>query len=83
MLIYWKYFSLFFFSQSNCGQKIKIRRVLMNSPEIVTIGLIWDSEQSDNTQEVIRSLGPHLNLSTVSHASLNKTQGQLQLQNRD
>lgn len=55
----------------------------MNSPEIVTIGLIWDSEQSDNTQEVIRSLGPHLNLSTVSHASLNKTQGQLQLQNRD
>lgn len=50
---------------SNCGQKIKIRRVLMNSPEIVTIGLIWDSEQSDNTQEVIRSLGPHLNLSTL------------------
>lgn len=48
---------------SNCGQKIKIRRVLMNSPEIVTIGFVWDSEQSDLTEDVIRSLGPHLNLS--------------------
>ncbi|XP_051992126.1 inactive ubiquitin carboxyl-terminal hydrolase 53-like isoform X2 [Xyrauchen texanus] len=48
---------------SNCGQRIKIRRVLMNSPEIVTIGFVWDSEQSDLTEDVIRSLGPHLNLS--------------------
>uniref|UniRef100_A0AAY4DSC7 USP domain-containing protein n=1 Tax=Denticeps clupeoides TaxID=299321 RepID=A0AAY4DSC7_9TELE len=48
---------------SNCGQRIKIRRVLMNSPEIVTIGFVWDSEHSDLTEEVIRSLGPHLNLS--------------------
>ncbi|KAI1883446.1 hypothetical protein AGOR_G00231530 [Albula goreensis] len=48
---------------SNCGQRIRIRRVLMNSPEIVTIGFVWDSEQSDLTEDVIRSLGPHLNLS--------------------
>ncbi|XP_030636371.1 inactive ubiquitin carboxyl-terminal hydrolase 53 [Chanos chanos] len=48
---------------SNCGQRIKIRRVLMNSPEIVTIGFVWDSEQSDLTDDVIRALGPHLNLS--------------------
>ncbi|XP_039615672.1 inactive ubiquitin carboxyl-terminal hydrolase 53-like [Polypterus senegalus] len=48
---------------SNCGQKIKIRRVLMNSPEIVTIGLVWDTENSDLTDDVIRSLRPHLNLS--------------------
>ncbi|XP_036451936.1 LOW QUALITY PROTEIN: inactive ubiquitin carboxyl-terminal hydrolase 53 [Colossoma macropomum] len=48
---------------SNCGQRIKIRRVLMNSPEIVTIGFVWDSEQSDLTEDVIRSLGPHLSLS--------------------
>uniref|UniRef100_A0A8C7GKP2 Ubiquitin specific peptidase 53 n=1 Tax=Oncorhynchus kisutch TaxID=8019 RepID=A0A8C7GKP2_ONCKI len=48
---------------SNCGQRIKIRRVLMNSPEIVTIGFVWDSDQSDLTEDVIRSLGPHLNLS--------------------
>ncbi|XP_076144576.1 ubiquitin carboxyl-terminal hydrolase 53 [Alosa pseudoharengus] len=47
---------------SNCGQRIKIRRVLMNSPEIVTIGFVWDSEQSDLTEDVIRALGPHLSL---------------------
>ncbi|XP_029941963.1 inactive ubiquitin carboxyl-terminal hydrolase 53 isoform X2 [Salarias fasciatus] len=50
---------------SNCGQRIKIRRVLMNSPEIVTIGFVWDSDQSDLTEDVIRSLGPHLSLSTL------------------
>uniref|UniRef100_A0A8C6V5C8 USP domain-containing protein n=1 Tax=Neogobius melanostomus TaxID=47308 RepID=A0A8C6V5C8_9GOBI len=50
---------------NSCGQKIKIRRVLMNCPEIVIIGLIWDSEQSDQTQDVIHSLGPLLNLSTL------------------
>ncbi|XP_075399985.1 ubiquitin carboxyl-terminal hydrolase 53 isoform X2 [Tenrec ecaudatus] len=45
---------------SNCGQKIKIRRVLMNCPEIVTIGLVWDSEHSDLTEEVVRNLATHL-----------------------
>uniref|UniRef100_A0A8C7F087 Ubiquitin specific peptidase 53 n=1 Tax=Oncorhynchus kisutch TaxID=8019 RepID=A0A8C7F087_ONCKI len=66
---------------SNCGQRIKIRRVLMNSPEIVTIGFVWDSDQSDLTEDVIRSLGPHLNLSglfyrvTDEHAK----KGELQL----
>uniref|UniRef100_A0A1A8G8L6 Ubiquitin specific peptidase 53b n=2 Tax=Nothobranchius korthausae TaxID=1143690 RepID=A0A1A8G8L6_9TELE len=47
---------------SDCGQSIKIRRVLMNCPEIVTIGFVWDAEQSDLTDDVIRSIGPRLNL---------------------
>lgn len=51
--------------QSDCGQSIKIRRVLMNCPEIVTIGFVWDAEQSDLTDDVIRSLGPRLNLCGV------------------
>nr|XP_046236439.1 inactive ubiquitin carboxyl-terminal hydrolase 53 isoform X2 [Scatophagus argus] len=50
---------------SNCGQRIKIRRVLMNSPEIVTIGFVWDSDQSDLREDVIKSLGPHLSLSAL------------------
>lgn len=54
------------FLQSNCGQKIKIRRVLMNCPEIVTIGLVWDSEHSDLTSDVVRSLATHLSLPGVS-----------------
>lgn len=41
----------------NCGQMIQIRRVLMNCPEIVTIGLVWDSEHSDHREEVMRCLG--------------------------
>lgn len=51
--------------QSNCGQSIKIRRVLLNRPEIVTIGFVWDAEQSDLTDDVIRALGPRLNLCGV------------------
>ncbi|KAM5192814.1 ubiquitin carboxyl-terminal hydrolase 53 isoform 2-T2 [Mantella aurantiaca] len=47
---------------SNCGQKIKIRRVLMNRPEIVTIGLVWDSENSDLTEDVVRNLATQLYL---------------------
>ncbi|XP_034044023.1 inactive ubiquitin carboxyl-terminal hydrolase 53 isoform X2 [Thalassophryne amazonica] len=47
---------------SNCGQSIKIRRVLMNCPEIVIIGFVWDAEQSDLTDDVIRLLGPRLKL---------------------
>ncbi|XP_028932603.1 inactive ubiquitin carboxyl-terminal hydrolase 53 isoform X2 [Ornithorhynchus anatinus] len=47
---------------SNCGQKIKIRRVLMNCPEIVTIGLVWDSEHSDLTEDVMHHLATHLHL---------------------
>ncbi|XP_061101103.1 inactive ubiquitin carboxyl-terminal hydrolase 53 isoform X2 [Conger conger] len=48
---------------SNCGESIKIRRVLMNCPEILTIGFVWDAEQSDLTEDVVRTLAPHLNLS--------------------
>lgn len=61
----------FFPSQSRCGQRIGIRQVLMNSPEIVTIGFVWDSDQSDHTDNVIRSLGPHLSLSAVSRLETN------------
>lgn len=45
----------------------------MNCPEIVTIGFVWDAEQSDLTEDVIRSLGPNLNLSGVRDQSLSMT----------
>uniref|UniRef100_UPI00398F5EE2 ubiquitin carboxyl-terminal hydrolase 54-like isoform X2 n=1 Tax=Pristiophorus japonicus TaxID=55135 RepID=UPI00398F5EE2 len=47
---------------SNCGEKIRIRKVLMNSPEIITIGLVWDSDHSDLAEDVIHSLGTCLKL---------------------
>lgn len=66
---------------SNCGQRIRIRRVLMNSPEIVTIGFVWDSEQSDLTEDVIRFLGPHLSLSALFYRVTDEQakKGELQL----
>ncbi|RXM35790.1 Inactive ubiquitin carboxyl-terminal hydrolase 54 [Acipenser ruthenus] len=44
----------------NCP--LRIRRVLMNSPEIITIGLVWDSDHSDLAEDVIHSLGTCLRL---------------------
>ncbi|XP_035308189.1 inactive ubiquitin carboxyl-terminal hydrolase 54 isoform X12 [Cricetulus griseus] len=48
--------------QSNCGERIRIRRVLMNAPQIITIGLVWDSDHSDLAEDVIHSLGTCLKL---------------------
>ncbi|XP_028809873.1 inactive ubiquitin carboxyl-terminal hydrolase 54-like isoform X3 [Denticeps clupeoides] len=47
---------------SNCGEVLRIRRVLMNSPEIISIGLVWDSDHSDLAEDVIHSLGTCLRL---------------------
>lgn len=52
--------------QSNCGERIRIRRVLMNAPQIITIGLVWDSDHSDLAEDVIHSLGTCLKLGDVS-----------------
>ncbi|KAM8859140.1 inactive ubiquitin carboxyl-terminal hydrolase 54a isoform 2-T6 [Spinachia spinachia] len=47
---------------SKCGQQLRMARVLLNSPEIITIGLVWDSEQSDLAEDVIHTLGTCLRL---------------------
>ncbi|XP_038164230.1 inactive ubiquitin carboxyl-terminal hydrolase 54a isoform X1 [Cyprinodon tularosa] len=47
---------------SQCGQQLRMARVLLNSPEIITIGLVWDSEHSDLAEDVIHSLGTCLRL---------------------
>ncbi|XP_068575476.1 inactive ubiquitin carboxyl-terminal hydrolase 54a isoform X1 [Cebidichthys violaceus] len=47
---------------SQCGQQLRMARVLLNSPEIITIGLVWDSEHSDLAEDVIHTLGTCLRL---------------------
>ncbi|XP_029927085.1 inactive ubiquitin carboxyl-terminal hydrolase 54-like isoform X2 [Myripristis murdjan] len=47
---------------SECGQQLRMARVLLNSPEIITIGLVWDSENSDLAEDVIHTLGTCLRL---------------------
>lgn len=43
----------------------------MNSPEIVSIGLVWDSDHSDLAEDVIHSLGTCLRLGDVRGHTLN------------
>nr|XP_006814545.1 PREDICTED: inactive ubiquitin carboxyl-terminal hydrolase 54-like [Saccoglossus kowalevskii] len=52
---------------SNCGKTIQIKRSLVNCPEIVSIGLVWDSDQPsiDHIMDVIRSLGTTIRLPYV------------------
>ncbi|XP_071499767.1 uncharacterized protein [Diadema antillarum] len=44
---------------SSCGRQIKIRRILMNCPDVLSIGLIWDSDKPDveHISDVICNLG--------------------------
>lgn len=45
-------------------------RVLLNSPEIITIGLVWDSDHSDLAEDVIHTLGTCLRLGDVRENTL-------------
>ncbi|XP_072050435.1 LOW QUALITY PROTEIN: uncharacterized protein [Amphiura filiformis] len=49
---------------SECGKKVFIRRVLMNCPDVVGIGLVWDSDRPsvDHIMDVISCLGTTLRL---------------------
>ncbi|XP_038060447.1 uncharacterized protein LOC119731342 isoform X2 [Patiria miniata] len=49
---------------SECGKKINIRRVLMNCPDVVAIGLVWDSDrpEKDHIVDVIQCLGTSLRM---------------------
>ncbi|XP_077437639.1 inactive ubiquitin carboxyl-terminal hydrolase 54a isoform X2 [Vanacampus margaritifer] len=47
---------------SQCGQQLRMARILLNSPEIITIGLVWDSDHSNLAEDVIHTLGTCLRL---------------------
>ncbi|KAK7869980.1 hypothetical protein R5R35_013748 [Gryllus longicercus] len=55
---------------SACGAKIQICRTLMNRPEIVSIGVVWDSERPtlDHIMDVFATVGTSLSLSDVFHS---------------
>lgn len=57
--------------QSQCGQQLRMARVLLNSPEIITIGLVWDSDHSDLAEDVIHTLGTCLHLGDVRTTEIN------------
>ncbi|XP_063704535.1 uncharacterized protein LOC134833955 [Culicoides brevitarsis] len=54
---------------NSCGAKIGICRALLNRPDVVSIGIVWDSERPSATQvhSVLKSVGTSLRLNDVFH----------------
>ncbi|XP_054258693.1 uncharacterized protein LOC128983429 isoform X2 [Macrosteles quadrilineatus] len=54
---------------SACGAKIQIRRTLTNWPEIVSVGIVWDSERPslEHIMSLLDTLRTSLRLSDVFH----------------
>ena len=55
--------------QSLCGAKIQICRTLTNCPDVVSVGLVWDSERPslEHIMAVFATLGTSLRLHDVFH----------------
>uniref|UniRef100_A0A2C9M693 USP domain-containing protein n=1 Tax=Biomphalaria glabrata TaxID=6526 RepID=A0A2C9M693_BIOGL len=54
----------------SCGKKVQIRRTLLNSPDVVSIGLVWDSDHPtvEMTTEVARNIGTTILMQDVFHS---------------
>lgn len=57
------------FPQNACGNKIGICRALLNRPDVVSIGVVWDSERppADQVHAVLKAIGTSLRLCDVFH----------------
>lgn len=66
MFLYLLYFT---FLQNACGAKIGICRALLNRPDVVSIGVVWDSERppADQVYAVLKAIGTSLRLCDVFH----------------
>uniref|UniRef100_H2YNT6 USP domain-containing protein n=1 Tax=Ciona savignyi TaxID=51511 RepID=H2YNT6_CIOSA len=56
---------------SDCGAQIEMRKVLMNCPDVVSIGIVWDSAepQVKDIISLVHALGTTLKLTDVSSIS--------------
>ncbi|XP_054712644.1 uncharacterized protein LOC129222199 [Uloborus diversus] len=54
---------------SECGAKVHVKKTLMNHPEVVSIGLVWDSEcpTLQHITDVFHSIGMYLQLKDMFH----------------
>ena len=59
---------------SQCGAQIQIRRTLTNRPQIVSVGVVWDSErpQLDHIMSVFALVGTSLQLRDVFQSVLDQ-----------
>lgn len=60
--------------QNACGAKIQICRTLMNRPEVVSIGMVWDSERPsvEHVAAVYNALGTELRPTDAFHACVDR-----------
>lgn len=60
--------SIFYF-QNACGAKIGICRALLNRPDVISIGVVWDSERppADQVHAVLKAIGTSLRSCDVFH----------------
>ncbi|XP_047525700.1 uncharacterized protein LOC125063340 isoform X1 [Pieris napi] len=57
-----------------CGAKIQICRTLMNRPEVVSIGMVWDSERpsAEHVAAVYSALGTELRPTDAFHSCVDR-----------
>lgn len=53
----------------DCNEKVQVQRLLLNCPDIVSVGLIWDSEcpDAEHIADVLQCIGTTLKLSDLYH----------------
>ncbi|KAF0306747.1 Inactive ubiquitin carboxyl-terminal hydrolase 54 [Amphibalanus amphitrite] len=57
---------------SSCGARIQICRTLMSRPDVVSVGIVWDSErpQLEHIMHVLGAVGTRLKVRDVFHSVL-------------
>nr|XP_011448987.2 filaggrin isoform X5 [Crassostrea gigas] len=58
----------------NCGKRVQIRKTLLNSPDVVSIGLVWDSDRPETSTitDVCRCIGTTILLQDLFHSVMCK-----------
>ncbi|GAB6031110.1 hypothetical protein CHUAL_007918 [Chamberlinius hualienensis] len=59
---------------SGCGAKIQIQKSLMNRPEIISVGIAWDSERPtlDHIMDVFSTIGTSIQIYDVFHSVVDR-----------
>lgn len=66
----------------DCKERVQVQRLLLNCPDIVSVGLIWDSESPDaeHIADVLQCIGTTLKLSDLYHQTYDEKAKKASLQ---
>ncbi|XP_033750446.1 uncharacterized protein LOC117334749 isoform X2 [Pecten maximus] len=59
---------------NSCGKRVQIRRTLLNCPDVVSIGLVWETDRpnTDMISDVVQSIGTTILLQDIFHSVMVK-----------